>query len=65
MLKPTETELTDYYLKLSKTKYKPVLLSLVNGVNDYFVPLYIKGILPQPLTTLYNEKYQEMLFPDM
>ena len=44
--KPTEAELMDYYLKLSKTKHKPVLLSLVNGVNDYFVPLYIKGTLP-------------------
>ena len=48
MQKPTESELTEYYLKLSKTKHKPVLLSLVNGFNDDFVPLYVKGILPQP-----------------
>ena len=63
--KSTEAELMDYYLimKLSKTKHKPVLLSLVNGVNDYFVPLYIKGIFTQPLTTLYNQKHQEILFP--
>ena len=60
--KPTESELTEYYLKLSKTKHKPVLLSLVDGFNDNFVPLYIKGILPQPLTALYNQIYQEMPF---
>ena len=65
MQKPTEAELTDYYLKLSKAKHKPVLLSLVNGVNDYFVLLYIMGILPQPLTALYNQKYQEMPFPEI
>lgn len=63
--KPTEAELTDYYLKLSKAKHKPVLLSLVNDVNDCFVPLYIKEILPQPLTALYNQKYQEMHFPEI
>ena len=63
--KPTEAESTDYYLKLSKAKHKPVLLSLVNGVNDYFVLLYIKGILPQTLTALYNQKYQEMPFPEI
>ena len=63
--KPTEAELTDYYLKLSKAKHKPVLLSLINGVNDYFVPLYIKGILPQPLTALYNQKHQEIPFPEI
>ena len=63
--KPNEAELTDYYLKLSKAKHKPVLLSLVNGVNDYFVPLYIKGILHQPLTALYNQKYQEIPFPEI
>ena len=62
MQKPTESELTEYYLKLSKTKHKPVLLSLVNGFNDDFVPLYVKGILPQPLTALYDQKYEEMPF---
>ena len=65
MQKPTESELTEYYLKLSKTKHKPVLLSLVNGFNDDFVPLYIKGILPQPLTALYDQKYEEMPFPEI
>ena len=63
--KPTESELTEYYLKLSKTKHKPVLLSLVNGFNDDFVPLYVKGILPQPLTALYDQKYEEMPFPEI
>ena len=62
MQKPTESELTEYYLKLSKTKHKPVLLSLV---NDDFVPLYVKGILPQPLTALYDQKYEEMPFSEI
>ena len=95
--KPTDSELTEYYLKLSKTKHKPVLLSLINGFNDNFVPLYVKGShawwepctrergaalllfhlgvgsavvslgcwLPQPLTALYNQKYQEIPLPEI
>ena len=63
--KPTDPELTEYYLKLSKTKHKPVLLSLINGFNDNFVPLYVKGVLPQPLTAFYNQKYQEMPLPEI
>ena len=63
--KPTDSELTEYYLKLSKTKHKLVLLSLINGFNDNFVPLYVKGVLPQPLTALYNQKYQEMPLPEI
>jgi len=45
--------LEEHYLKLSKTKHKPLLLSLVNGFNDDFIPLNVKGLLPEALTTLF------------
>ena len=42
---PTEDDIKSYYLKLSKLKVKPVLLSLISGLNDSYVPKYVSGIL--------------------
>lgn len=53
---PTEDNIKIYYLKLSKLKVKPVLLSLISGLNDSYVPKYFSGILPKPLTYLYNKE---------
>ena len=52
--------LEEHYLKLSKTKHKPLLLSLVSGFNDDFVPLYERGLLHEPLTSLFHKYNQEM-----
>jgi len=38
-------------LKTVRDKHKPVLLSLVNDFNDAFVILYLKGLLPELLTS--------------
>lgn len=65
ILQPTEDNINSYYLKLSKLKVKPVLLSLISGFNDAYVPKYVSGILPKPLTYLYDEEALSMSFPDL
>ena len=62
---PVEDEIKSYYLKLSKTKERPVLLSLVPGLNESYVPKYVSGILPEPLTYLYDEEALSLSFPDL
>jgi len=52
-------------LETIKTEHKPLLLSLVNGFNDDFVPLYVKGLLPEPLTSLFHKDNQEIPFQDL
>ena len=58
---PTEDNVKSY----SKLKVKPVLLSLISEFNDSYVPRYVSGILPKPLTYLYNEEALSMSFPDL
>lgn len=65
VLKPTKVQVSDYYLQLSKLKHKPVLLSLVKPYSDANVPLYIKGVLTSPLTSLFDKKFENEAFDVM
>jgi len=62
---PTEAKLKEHYAKLSKTKHKLLLLSLVSGFNDDFVPLYVWGLLPEPLTSLFHKENQGIPLQDL
>ena len=62
VLKPTEAQLSDYYLQLKTMKHKPVILSLVEPYSDAYVPLYIRGVLPSPLTSLFDKKFENEAF---
>ena len=55
VLKPTASQLSDYYLQL---KHKPVHLSLVEPYSDAYVPLYIRGVQPSPFTSLFDIKFE-------
>ena len=57
--------LEEHYLKLSKAKHKTLLLSLVSGFNDDFVPLYVRGLLPEPPTSLFHKDNQEIPHQDL
>ena len=46
---PSTTELHSFYSTLSKVG-KPVILSLVPGFCEAYVPLQLKGVLPSPLS---------------
>jgi len=53
--KPTEAMLEEHYysyLKLNTSQ------SLVSGFNDDFVPLYLRGLLPELLTSLFHKDNQ-------
>ena len=62
VLKPTESQLSDYYLQLSKFKHKPVHLSLVEPYSDAYMSLYIKGVLLSLLTSLFDMKFENEAF---
>jgi len=62
---PTEAKLKEHYEKLSKTKHKPLLLSLVSSFNDDFVPLYVRGLLPDPLMSLFHQENQGIPLQDL
>ena len=52
--KPTE-DLGNHHLRISRMKGKPILLSFVSELNESYVPQYISGVLPHPLTSLYDK----------
>ncbi len=64
-LKPTLAELTSFYTALLNTKTKPVALSLVPGFCESYVPAQLTGILPAPLSELYQKEYCDLSYPDL
>ena len=63
--KATDGDLSIFYDELSKTKGKPVLLSLISQYNDSYVPETEAGILPKSLTDLHDPEAMKMDYPDL
>ena len=63
--KATDDDLSIFYDNLSKTKGKPVLLSLMSKYNDSYVPETEAGVLPKPLTSLHDSEAMKMSYPDL
>ena len=63
-VKASETELECLYKAHSKAG-KSVLLSLVPGHAEAFVPLQAKGALPLPLRSQYKQDYLQLSYPDL
>ena len=63
--KAMDDDLSIFYNTLSKTKGKPVLLSLISKYNDFYVPETEAGVLPKPLTTLHDTEAMKMSYPDL
>ena len=53
---PTDEELGAFYYNLSQSGTKSSILSLVPQYCNDYIPRIEKGVLPQPLTSLYNKK---------
>ena len=51
---PTEKELDTFFENLSKVG-KPVILSITPKFSESFVPMCVKGMVPEPLTDLYDQ----------
>lgn len=65
ILPPTEEQLQNHYINITKTSGKPSLLSLVPGMNQLFIPKYVSGELPKPLTHLYDENALSLPLPEL
>ena len=57
---PTEIELQDFFCKLSLSKSKLAILSLVSPYNVQYKPKSIQEIYPQVLGELYGEHIVEL-----
>ena len=64
MPEPTEEEWQSLYRDPGAAG-KPVLLTLVLGFSDEYVPLSENEVLPKPLTDLHNSDYMGLAHPDL
>ena len=62
---PSSSEHDTFYKNLSKVGKKPVILSLVPGFCDAYVPLQSKGNFPTPLMELHQVEYLSLSYPDL
>ena len=63
--KPTQDELNDLYKQLDGIGRRPVLLSILPGYSDKFVPESETGILPPTLLSLFNEEFLELSYLEL
>ena len=61
---PSAEELETFYSRLSKSGM-PVLLSLVPGYSEKYIPLCVKGVIPHPLTDLFNKENLNLSHDDL
>jgi len=63
IVKPTSTELVNFYATLLKSKAKPVVLSIIPGYWGSYVPSQLTCVLPALLSDLNKEEYLDLLYP--
>ena len=64
-LTPSSSEIDIFYHNLSKVGEKPVILSLVPGFCDAYVPLQSQANFPTSLMNLYDKDYLGLSYPDL
>ena len=65
VLKPSEDDKDAFLKELSQCKEKPVILSLIPGYNERYVPLYEAGNVMKPLTELHSAAALKLSYPDL
>ena len=63
--KPTENELNQFFVNLSKTEGKPVLLSHTPGFSNLYVPINQLPNFPKPLTDLFDSNTMTLSYPGL
>ena len=63
--KPTGSELNQFYVNLSRTEGKPVILSHTPGFSDPYVPISHLPNFPKPLTELFDPNAMSLSYPDL
>ena len=53
------------YFKKSESKEKPSILSIVPGFCNLYIPYSESGLLPKPLSSLFNEQLLEVSFSQL
>ena len=61
---PTKEELETFFKDLSAAG-RAVILSITPKFSDSFVPMSMTGLVPKPLTDLYDPKCLELTYPDL
>ena len=62
ILKPTESEITNFYSQLTKTSGKPAILS---DYSNVYMPASQLSDYPKPLTDLYDPSAETLSFDDL
>ena len=62
---PSDLDKNEFFTALSKTKGRPAILSLVPDYCESYIPLVERGIIPQPLTCLFNPDYLNLTYHDL
>ena len=65
MIKPPSQEELNFFDKSLTETGKSVILSLIPGFSDSFIPLSVKGIIPKPLTDLYKDEHLNLSYPEL
>ena len=63
--KPTEGELHQCFVNLSKTEGKPVLLSTIPDFSDSYIPVSHLPNFPKPLTELFDPTVMTLSYPEL
>ena len=63
--KPTEGELNQFFVNLSKTEGKPVLLSTIPNFSNSYVPVSHLPNFPKPLTELFDPTAITLSYPEL
>ena len=64
MIRPSSSGLEKFCNTISKVG-KPIVLSIVPGFCESYVPLESKGILPRPISELYLEEYLSLPYHEV
>lgn len=63
-IEPTDEELDDLYKALA-TCGKSAILSIIPNHCDDYVPVYVKGTVPPPLTNFFQEEYSALSYTEL
>ena len=65
VLKPNEEDKNAFLKRVATIRGSPVILSLIAGYNDAYMPLYEAGKLMKPLTDLHSIPFSKLPYPEL
>jgi len=65
LLTPTEGQIANFYSQLSETPGRPVILALIPGYSDAYVPTNQLSDYPKLLTDFFESSAKALTFNDL